>query len=200
MLFYTMDWCECSLAQRKVTPEELLQLAKKLTSALAALHEQGLIHRDIKPDNIFFRDGEIVLGDIGLVTQEENASFAGSPGFLTPALLAGHAPNIYSDCYALAKSFYCILSGQRPGKFPYYSGSLSPATSILMRAAMAICADEPRIHNTTELLDFLKSEEQRKPTLWEKLFRNPLLPGLFAALLLILTVFAAVWFLRGKFF
>ena len=155
-LFYTMDWCENSLAERKISPEELLSMAKKLTGALAALHKNGLIHRDIKPDNIFFRNGEIVLGDIGLVTQQANATFAGSPGFLAPSLLNGKTiPNEYTDCYALAKTFYCGLSGQGPEKFPYYDGTLSPAASLLMRAILAVCSDKPEIQDANGLLRFL---------------------------------------------
>ena len=154
--FYTMDWCESSLAQRKVTPEELLEIAEKLTAALAVLHEHGLIHRDIKPDNIFFRNGEIVLGDIGLVTQSKNATFAGSPGFMVPGQIT---PNEYSDCYALAKSLYCALSGEKPEKYPEYSGTLSPAASTLMRAILAVCSDKPEIHNASELLRFLNESE-----------------------------------------
>ena len=156
LLFYTMDWCKSSLARRKVSPEELLEIARKLTSALAALHERGLIHRDIKPDNIFFRNGEIVLGDIGLVTRSESATFAGSPGFLAPALASGKIkPDPYTDCYALAKSLYCALSGQEPGKFPEYDGTLSPAASVVMRAVLAVCSDEPEIRNAPQLLRFL---------------------------------------------
>ena len=151
-LFYTMDPCECSLAQRKVTPEELVPIAQKLAGALAALHEHGLIHRDIKPDNIFFRNGEIVLGDIGLVIRKGNATFAGSPGFMVPGQ---STPDEYTDCYALAKTLYCALSGKEPEKFPYYDGTLSDAASLIMRATLAVCSDKPKIRTAAELLRFL---------------------------------------------
>ncbi|MBO4648636.1 MAG: protein kinase [Lentisphaeria bacterium] len=189
MLFYTMDWCECSLAQRKVSAEELPAIARKLAGALAELHKHGLVHRDIKPDNILFRNGEVVLGDIGLVTRGETATFAGSPGFLAPVLLNGKtAPNEYTDCYALAKSLYCALSGERPDSFPHYHGTLNNAASLIMRAALAVCSEKPTIRNASELLRFLEREETairpRKSRSW-------LVP---AAVIPVLLLAAAGWF------
>jgi len=56
-----------------------------LTSALAFLHEQGLVHRDIKPSNIIFVQGQPKLADIGLVAgSDETSSFVGTEGFIPP--------------------------------------------------------------------------------------------------------------------
>jgi len=154
-LFYVMPWCEGTLAQKKILPEELLPAAKDLADALKALHQKDLIHRDIKPDNIFLCSGKPVLGDIGLITQQRDASFAGSPGFLAPELLKGAAPSPYSDCYALAMSLYCILSGNPPERFPLYEGTLSPAAAVLMRTILAVCADHARIRTADEFLQNL---------------------------------------------
>ena len=159
-VFYTMDWCESSLAQRKVSSEELVDIAKKLAGALAELHKHGLIHRDIKPDNILFRNGEIVLGDIGLITRGEHATFAGSPGFMVPGQ---STPNEYSDCYALAKSLYCALSGEKPDNFPFYPGTLSQSAAVIMRAALAVCSSTPKIRTASELLQFLNGRKTIVP-------------------------------------
>ncbi len=181
-VFYTMDWCESSLVRRKVSAEELAEIAKKLTGALAELHKHGLIHRDIKPDNILFRNGEIVLGDIGLVTRGESATYAGSPGFMAPDLALGKiVPNEYTDCYALTKSLYCALSGEGPDSFPHYAGPLTPAASLIMCAALAVCAEKPKIRTAAELLAFLN-----QPPAPRNKKRKYLYPSLSAFLLLIL--------------
>ena len=187
--FYTMDWCESSLAQRKVSPEELLVIAKDLAEALAVLHENGLVHRDIKPENILFRNGQAVLGDIGLITRRENATVAGSLGFLAPALFKGQkSPDACTDCYALAKSIYCALSGQAPEKFPLYDGTLNEAASRLMHCVLATCSDEPEIHNATEFLACLNEPE---PPRRKKIDRR----RIFLAATVCIAVSAAVFFL-----
>ncbi len=197
MLFYTMDWCESSLAQRKVTADELLEIARKLAGALAALHGHGLIHRDIKPANLLFRNGEIVLGDIGLVTRQENSTPAGSPGFFSPALQAKRSvPDAYSDCYALAKSLYCALSELGPDKFPYYEGTLSPAASLLMCAIMAVCSDPPEIHDAAEFLHFLNEPDPNSSRRGKNRSWRIILPVILGLFLLSATGF---FFLRHSF-
>ncbi len=188
-VFYTMDWCESSLARRKVSPEELVPIAQKLAGALAELHKHGLIHRDIKPDNILFRNGEIVLGDIGLITRGEHATFAGSPGFMVPGQ---STPNEYSDCYALAKSLYCALSGEKPDNFPFYPGTLSKPAAVIMRTALAVCSARPKIRTAAELLHFLNKPE--KP-IWQRGFKSR--TWLFT-LLLILFLTALGFFIHSR--
>ena len=152
-LYYTMDWCETTLAARKTSPAELPGIARGLAGALAELHRHGLVHRDIKPDNIFFRQGVPVLGDIGLVVSRDSATFAGSPGFLSPALLRGEIrPCPETDCYALAKSLYCALSGEAPGAFPLYTGELTEDAALLMRTVLAACGDPPTVRTADEML------------------------------------------------
>ena len=74
------------IARRGRLPlSDCLQLGLALTRAVAELHKNGLVHRDIKPGNIIFVDGMSKLGDIGLVTGvNDTLSFVGTAGFMAP--------------------------------------------------------------------------------------------------------------------
>jgi serine/threonine protein kinase len=67
------------------SPTDCVQIGLSLATALAHLHEQGLVHRDIKPSNVIFVNGVAKLGDIGLVTEAgDTQSIVGAEGYLCP--------------------------------------------------------------------------------------------------------------------
>jgi len=77
--------------------EEICRLTVALTSALAFLHEQGLIHRDINPSNIIFVQGQPKLADIGLVAgADETRSFVGTEGYIPPEGPGTPAADVFS--------------------------------------------------------------------------------------------------------
>lgn len=95
--------------------EQSVQLALRLTNALAYLHEKGLVHRDIKPSNIVFVDGQPKLADIGLVTAVGEAqSYVGTEGFIPP-----EGPGTaQADIYSLGKVIYEAATGKDRQQFP----------------------------------------------------------------------------------
>ena len=94
---------------------ECLDLALKLTDALAHLHGHGLVHRDVKPSNIIFVRGQPKLADIGLVaTADSSLSCVGTEGFLPPE--GPGKPQ--ADLYALGKVLYEISTGRDRHDFP----------------------------------------------------------------------------------
>jgi len=95
--------------------EECVQIGLALTTALAHLHDHGLIHRDVKPSNIIFVNGVPKLADIGLVTDvEATRSFVGTEGFIPP-----EGPGTVSaDLYSLGKVLYEISMGRSRLDFP----------------------------------------------------------------------------------
>ena len=101
---------------------EALRLATGTAHALAAAHELGLVHRDIKPDNIMINeDGEVKVADFGLARQVTEGGeitgegmACGTPPYMSPEQIAGHAVDGRSDLYSLGIVFYECLAGRRP--------------------------------------------------------------------------------------
>ncbi len=93
----------------------------QLAQALACAHRQQLVHRDLKPQNILFReDGEAVLTDFGIAKQQDDGSLTrsgmvvGTAAYLSPEQGRGLKVDNRSDLYSLGVVFYELLTGQRP--------------------------------------------------------------------------------------
>ena len=103
--------------------EEARVLGGKIASALAALHRQNVIHHDIKPSSIMFRDsGEAVLIDFGLshhnhlpdLLQEEFRLPYGKAPYMAPERLLGVRDDPRSDLFSLGVLLYFFTTGERP--------------------------------------------------------------------------------------
>lgn len=97
--------------------DEALEVIAAIADALASAHRRGVLHRDVTPANVLFTsDGHPLLTDFGVAITDPTASTppAGTPGYLDPALLAGHPPSPASDVYALAAMTYHALAGRLP--------------------------------------------------------------------------------------
>src|SRR6202035_4091655 len=106
-----------------------LEIATQAAAGLAAVHEQHLVHRDIKPTNTMVRlkeEGGVTakIIDLGLAkTVDESASeagisspgaFAGTPEFASPEQFAGVQVDIRSDLYSLGVTLWVMVTGQTP--------------------------------------------------------------------------------------
>lgn len=115
--------------QARLTGEQLLPIAQQLLSALMAAHAANVVHRDLKPDNVFLvrsNQGDFVkLLDFGVSkfgqangAQElgltQNGTLLGTPYYLSPEQVQGHAVDQRSDVYAAGVIFYEALTGRTP--------------------------------------------------------------------------------------
>jgi serine/threonine-protein kinase len=95
-----------------------LRLARQLCLGLAAAHDKGVIHRDLKPRNIMIdARGQVRITDFGLAVFAEDlqatAVCAGTPAYMAPEQLAGKEVSVQSDLFALGLILYEVFTGQR---------------------------------------------------------------------------------------
>jgi len=101
--------------------EEGRNIAIRLARAVAALHRDGIIHRDIKPDNVILeRDGSLKLIDLGAVRVPgledlPPEEIPGTRAYVAPEMFAGQAGNEATDIYALGVTLFRAFTGE----FPY---------------------------------------------------------------------------------
>jgi len=130
-VYFTMDLCPDSLGARLARegplPEpDILPIAADIARGLGFAHERGLVHRDLKPDNILLRsDGRAVIADFGIaravsgyVASTGVNMTIGTPQYLSPEQAQGRAIDQRADFYGLGVTLYKAATGDVPFTHP----------------------------------------------------------------------------------
>ena len=121
---------------------KVIELGVQICQGLAAAHAHGLVHRDLKPDNLFLaREGGVKILDFGLAklhelpeggsdeqptaTATDRGVWLGTPGYVSPEQLRGAGASARSDVFALGAVLYEMLAGQRAFKGASRADTLS---------------------------------------------------------------------------
>jgi len=122
MPLYQGELLETRIARRPaIGLEEGRNIAIKLARGVAALHRVGVVHRDIKPDNVILQsEGSLKLIDFGVVRvpgleESQPEEIPGTPAYMAPEMFDGEPGNEATDIYALGVTIFRALAGE----FPY---------------------------------------------------------------------------------
>jgi serine/threonine-protein kinase len=112
--------------QKKISADQSVQMILEAAKGLDYAHKKGIVHRDVKPDNLMISEtGMIKIGDMGLargleekVGPEEETSVIGTPHYIAPEQVLGRPADFRSDIYSLGATAYRMLAGVTPFSAP----------------------------------------------------------------------------------
>jgi eukaryotic-like serine/threonine-protein kinase len=161
-------------------PDEAAKVGAEVASALAAAHAVGIVHRDVKPGNIFIaEDGAALISDFGIAralgdaTLTSSGMIHGTPAYLSPEVARGSEANFASDVFSLGSTLYSALEGSPPfgtgdntiallhrvasGQFPppQHSGPLTP---VIMHMLSTDTHDRPSMSAVADALSRLATQ------------------------------------------
>ena len=112
------------LAQGKLEPREAVRILRQVAEALAEAHEKGVVHRDVKPDNIIVSKRVVKVLDFGIAKQlvsttesptlTQGGMIVGTPFYMSPEQALGRPVDARSDIFSLGVVLYEALAGKRP--------------------------------------------------------------------------------------
>lgn len=158
-----------------LAPREAARIMERVARAVAHAHQKGIIHRDIKPQNILMTvDNNPLLTDFGLAKQTQGADnsltidgqILGTPSYMPPEQAVGSKYSIgpTSDVYALGATLYCLLTGRPPFVAESVTAVLHQVTTVEPVSPSKLNHKVPRDLETICLKCLQKNPDQRYPS------------------------------------
>jgi eukaryotic-like serine/threonine-protein kinase len=154
---------------RVLAPDIVAGIGSQIASALAAAHQAGIVHRDIKPGNVLLADdGTVKITDFGIShpvgdgTVTATGILAGTPAYLAPEVAQGDSGGFPSDVFSLGSTLYTALEGAPP-----FGLSDNPLALLQRVAAGEITPPRQSGPLTPLLLRLLERDPERRLTMQE---------------------------------
>jgi eukaryotic-like serine/threonine-protein kinase len=146
----------------ELTPDEAAGLVRQAADALAAAHEVGIVHRDVKPSNMLVTpNGDVKLSDFGIARAEADASLTqtglvtGSPAYLAPEVASGSTATEASDVWSLGATLFHALAGRPP---------YDTSENLMGALYRIVHEDPPRLADAGWLAPVLEHTMTREPS------------------------------------
>ena len=131
--------------------EERIADARALVAGMAAIHAAGIVHRDVKPENLLrMEDGRLVVSDFGLATNPAQTAsvtlMVGTPSYMAPEMSMGDPASFRSDVWAIGVVMHEILFGHRPewevtARERVFRSPVDKNASATVRALAQLCRE-----------------------------------------------------------
>lgn len=150
--------------------EQAIEIIKQLAGAVDYAHQQGIIHRDIKPTNIIMVGERAVLSDFGLARISDQAqltatgSSAGTPAYMSPEQASGEKITTRSDIYSIGITLYEMITGAPPFQGETFASILVQQIQAQPRMPSEIVADIDPVLEAVIMRALSKSPDERYPT------------------------------------
>jgi serine/threonine protein kinase len=153
------------IGQGALQPDDVVEVGVAIADGLQAVHEAGLLHRDVKPANILFTAyGEPQLADFGIARFTDSTlthgSFTATVAFAAPEVLSGAPATVASDVYSLGATLYAALVGRSP----YVASTGESPVALGVRVVRDDPAPLPR-HLPLGLREVVARAMSREPSL-----------------------------------
>jgi serine/threonine-protein kinase len=168
---YTLAELLDEAPQRQMPARASVGLTRQICRGLQAAHEQGIIHRDIKPQNVLIdAKGEVKLMDFGIARMAEAAETAamtqqglivGTPHYMSPEQVQGKQLDARSDVYSMGVLMYEMLVGRRPFESSSLTGVLTAHITEKAKPPIDLRPDISRAVNTIVMKCLAKDPKER---------------------------------------
>ncbi len=159
----------------RLNTQEALEVGVAIASALEASHQSGVLHCDLKPQNILVSEfGQPALGDFGISTFAEERTRTGPESgagftlpYAAPEIVEGESPTIAADIYSLAATLYTSLCGRRPFAYPTNTDEKPTAAEharrILLEPVQSLVGDGVPVEVDTLIRQAMSKNPAERP-------------------------------------
>jgi len=180
-LWMAMEWLtgrpltHYCVSARRLADAVVIGLGQRLASALGHAHQRGVIHRDIKPDNLMFdtATGQLKITDFGVARAEDSGAtqtgmVLGTPAYMAPEQLAGAPASPAGDLYSLGVVLFELLTCRRPVEASSLGEWLRRISQEAATPLLSLRPDLPT--DVAQVVDqLLERDPARRPPLAEDL-------------------------------